>query len=175
MLGGARPSHMLGTPCSRRLTGFPHGYGTRPRRNDFIMSANTNTNLASEFYVASQLFRCGYTVTLTLGNTKEIDLIVTDGTKVLTIDVKGLKNMTNWPLTLIAEPRQNHFFVLVAWKNKFEKIGDIDSVPDVYIIPATKIREVLTPWAGRPNVTCVAYRNIKNSEYKNAWKSLFKN
>jgi len=114
-------------------------------------------------------------VTLTLGNTKEIDLIVTDGTKVLTIDVKGLKNMTNWPLTLIAEPRQNHFFVLVAWKNKFEKIGDIDSVPDVYIIPATKIREVLTPWAGRPNVTCVAYRNIKNSEYKNAWKSLFKN
>lgn len=35
-----------------------------------------NTNLAAEFYVASQIFRLGHTVTITYGNTKEIDLIV---------------------------------------------------------------------------------------------------
>ena len=51
-----------------------------------------NTNLAAEFFVASQLFRLGYTVTITLGNTKEIDLLVAhpDG-RTVTIDVKGLK------------------------------------------------------------------------------------
>jgi len=55
-----------------------------------------NTNLASEFYVASQLFRQGYVVTVTLGHTKEIDLIVAhpDG-RTITIDMKGLKNTTN--------------------------------------------------------------------------------
>lgn len=58
-----------------------------------------NTNLASEFYVASQLYRLGYVVTITLGHTKEIDLIIAhpDG-RTVTIDVKGLKNTTNWPL-----------------------------------------------------------------------------
>ena len=47
-----------------------------------------NTNLAAEFYVASQLFRLGYIVTITLGHTKEIDLIVAhpdDGTHEKTV------------------------------------------------------------------------------------------
>ena len=33
------------------------------------------SNLAAEFYVASLLYRMGYTATLTLGNTKEIILV----------------------------------------------------------------------------------------------------
>ena len=41
-----------------------------------VRNGTINTNLASEFYVASLLFRLGYAVTITLGHTKEIDLIV---------------------------------------------------------------------------------------------------
>jgi len=37
-----------------------------------------NTNLATEYCIASLLFRLGYNVTITLGHTKEIDLIVTN-------------------------------------------------------------------------------------------------
>jgi len=130
-----------------------------------------NTNLASEFLVASQLFRLGFNVTITLGHTKEIDLIVAhpDG-RTITIDVKGLKNKTNWPLKpkLIS---RNHFFVLVSYLNKF---GDINCQPDVFIVPSTRIRSVLGPWSGRPDVSAVAYRHVRNTRFRNAWQLLFK-
>jgi hypothetical protein len=130
-----------------------------------------NTNLASEFYVASQLFRLGYVVTITLGHTKEIDLIVAhpDG-RTITIDVKGLKNTTNWPLKPILKSK-NHFYVLVSYRNKF---GNLQSPPDVFIIPSLEVENMLTPWTGRPDVKCVGYRKIKNSKYKDGWHLLFK-
>lgn len=129
-----------------------------------------NTNLASEFFVASQLFRLGYNVTITLGHTKEIDLIVThpDGRNI-TIDVKGLKNRTNWPL----KPKlidKNHYFALVGYNNNY---NDLSCKPDVFIIPSTKVKSIMTEWSGKPDVTCVAYRNVKNGKYREAWDLLF--
>ena len=102
---------------------------------------NTSTNLAAEFFVASQLHRLGYIVTLTLGNTKEVDLLVAhpDG-RTITIDTKGLKNKTNLPITpkLI---RSTHFFALVSYLNRFE---DTEFQPEVFIVPSTEISKVLT-------------------------------
>lgn len=131
-----------------------------------------NTNLASEFYVASQLFRLGYVVTVTLGHTKEIDLIVAhpDG-RTITIDVKGLKTTTNWPLHPKLKTKE-HFYVLLSYLNKF---GDLNTHPDVFVIPslALEVEKLLHRWSGKPNVTCVEYRELKNSKYKNAWNLLF--
>lgn len=129
------------------------------------------TNLASEFYVASQLFRLGYVVTVTLGHTKEIDLIVAhpDG-RTITIDVKGLKNTTNWPLKPKLKSK-NHFYVLVSYRNKF---GDLTVPPDVFVVPSLEVEKILHPWSGKPDVTCVGYKDIKESKYKNAWGLLFK-
>lgn len=130
-----------------------------------------NTNLASEFYVASQLFRLGYVVTVTLGHTKEIDLIVAhpDG-RTITIDVKGLKTTTNWPLHPKLETKE-HFYVLLSYRDKF---GDLNTQPDVFVIPSPEVVKLLHRWSGKPNVTCVEYRDVKNSRYRNAWNLLFK-
>jgi hypothetical protein len=130
-----------------------------------------NTNLAAEFYIASQLFRLGYTVTITLGHTKEIDLFVGDQRgRVIPIDVKGLKNTTNWPVKpkLISK---THYFILVCYKNKF---NEPSSAPEVFIIPSRKINPLLGKWSGNPNVTAIGYSKIRNSKYKNAWKLLSK-
>ena len=130
-----------------------------------------NTNLAAEFYVASQIFRLGHTVTITYGNTKEIDLIVhNENGQMITIDVKGLKNTTNWPIKSKPE-KKNHFYILVTYKNK---LNDLDKSPEVYIIPAIKIKKYLSSWTGNKNVTCVGYSKIKGSEYKDAWDKIFK-
>lgn len=129
-----------------------------------------NTNLAAEFHVASQLFRLGYTTTVTLGHTKEIDLIVAhpDG-RTVTIDVKGLKNKTNWPLApkLISK---NHFYVLVTYLNKFENVS---SDPEVFVIPSTRVKSLLSRWSGRPDITAVAYSRVRGSKHKDAWSVLF--
>jgi hypothetical protein len=129
-----------------------------------------NTNLAAEFYVASQLYRLGYIVTITLGHTKEIDLIVAhpDG-RTCTIDVKGLKNTTNWPLNPKLK-KKNHFYVLVTYKSRFNQVS---ALPEVFIVPSLSVGRLLTKWTGA-DVTCVGYPKIKNSKYKDAWRLLFK-
>ena len=131
----------------------------------------TNTNLASEFFVASQLFRLGHNVTITLGKTKEIDLVVMNKQgKVVTIDVKGLKNKTNWPVNpkLISK---NHYYVFVSYLNKF---SSLDKEPEIFIVPSNRIKQLLGRWTGNPNVNALGYRKIKNTKYKNAWGLLFK-
>jgi len=130
-----------------------------------------NTNLAAEFFVASQLFRLGYAVTITLGHTKEIDLFVAhpDDRKNVTIDVKGLKNTTNWPLNPKRKAK-DHFYILLSYRNKF---GDLTSQPDVFVVPSLEIERVLSPWSGKPEVTGVGYHRIRSSKYKDAWHLLF--
>ena len=116
------------------------------------------------------VFWLGYTTTVTLGHTKEIDLIVAhpDGWTV-TIDVKGLKNKTNWPLApkLISK---NHFYVLVTYLNKFENVS---SDPEVFVIPSTRVKSLLSRWSGRPDITAVAYSRVRGSKHKDAWSVLF--
>jgi hypothetical protein len=131
---------------------------------------NQNTNLASEFFIASQLYRLGYTPTITLGHTKEIDLIVAhpDG-RTVTIDVKGLKNKTNWPLKpKLISP--HHFYVLVCYLEKYQNIA---VPPEVFVIPSTRIESLLGKWTGLPQVTAVGYNRVRNGEFKDAWHLLF--
>ena len=133
--------------------------------------ARISANLASEFYVASLLNRLEHTVTLTLGNTKEIDLLVSNSEgKKVSIDVKGLKNTTNWVVNPKLK-RKDHFYVLVCYKNKFHQV---DLSPEVFVIPSLEIDKLLTEWVGQPGVTGIKYSNVKNSKYKDAWHFLFK-
>lgn len=127
-----------------------------------------STNLASEFYIAALLFRLGYTVTITLGHTKEIDLIVAneDGKKI-SIDVKGLIGKTNWPIKPKLK-KEDHFYVLVTYMDKFR---DLKVIPEVFIIPSQEINILITNWKNRSGVT---YKMLRNSKYKNAWDLLFK-
>ena len=58
-------------------TGSQHGY---------------NTNLASEFYVLSMLYRLGLDANLTLGNKKSVDIAVVLGPgHAITVDVKAVR------------------------------------------------------------------------------------
>ena len=125
---------------------------------------------ASEFYVASQLSRLGYIVTLTSGQTKKIDLIVThpDGRKI-TIDVKGLKNKTNWPIQL-KYIREDHFFILVSYLSKFEYLS---LSPEIFVIPSMQMKSLLGNWSGKPMVEAIGYSTVRNSKFKDAWNLLF--
>jgi hypothetical protein len=128
------------------------------------------TNLASEFFVASQLIRLGCTVTITLGHTKEIDLLVErpDG-ETFTVDVKGLRNKTEWPLQPKRQ-RQDHFYVLVSYLNKF---GDVDVQPEVYIVPSLGVESLLSIWGGEASMRGMSYKRMKEeTAYQDAWHLL---
>ena len=80
-----------------------------------------NTNLASEYYVLSMLYRKGVHAFLTLGNKKSVDIIVDRDGKTLTIDVKGLKGTTNFPIDNWTRINKNHYLIFVSFLNKMEK------------------------------------------------------
>lgn len=93
-----------------------------------------NTNLASEFYVMSVLYRLGLEPHLTLGNKKSVDIAVLRSPgKALTIDVKGVAGKNDWLVgRQPARPRPHHYVVLVCYEGRFESHQD---APRCWVIP----------------------------------------
>lgn len=75
------------------------------------------TNLASEFYVLSALYRLGLDANLTLGNKKGIDIVVPCSPgKAITIEVKAVAGKNDWLVgKLRLLPREHHHVVLVSY------------------------------------------------------------
>jgi hypothetical protein len=72
------------------------------------------TQWATQFLVAAELIRRGYTVSFTQGNnTPFADLMVgSPCSKLFWVDVKGLSSKNPW-LVKPQEPREQHFYILV--------------------------------------------------------------
>jgi len=132
-----------------------------------------NTNLASEYYVLATLYWLGFDAYITLGNKKSIDIILNlNDEKQITIDVKGLRGKTLFPLDNVDEfaVKPNHFIVFLSF---LDKIDDPLQVPEIYILPQSKIRELMyhNPKKTRKGINLSVLR--KNaSNYKDNWEIL---
>jgi len=93
-----------------------------------------NTNLASEFFILSALYRLGLSANLTLGNKKGVDIVVACGPgQAFTIEVKGVAGKNDWLVGKLGiDPRQHHFVVLVCYEAVFD---NPDHMPSVWIFP----------------------------------------
>lgn len=92
----------------------------------------SDTNMASEFYVLSTLHRMGKNALLTLGNKKSVDILVEVGGRVITIDVKGIKDITSFPIDNLDLELENHFVVFVSY------LGHITNpaiLPEIHVVP----------------------------------------
>jgi hypothetical protein len=130
-----------------------------------------DTNLAAEFYVLSVLHRLGISATLTLGNKKSVDIVVTrDAGDALTIDVKGLAGTSNWPVDNLGGGRNKHFIAFVTFLGK---IGDPSVLPEVYIVPSEQVSGMVyrNP-AGNRRVIQLGRARKKWARYKDAWHLL---
>ena len=59
-----------------------------------------SSHLAGEYFVAAELYRRGYSVAITLGNAKAIDLFAEKGSQTVNIQVKAIRNgkSVGWPI-----------------------------------------------------------------------------
>jgi hypothetical protein len=89
-----------------------------------------NTNLASEFFVLSALYRLGLSANLTLGNKKGVDIVVASAPgKAFTIEVKGVAGKHDWLVgSLGSAPRAHHFVVLVCYEGLFSNPDEPASI-----------------------------------------------
>jgi hypothetical protein len=63
-------------------------------------AGGTNSHLAGEYFVAAELYRRGYTVAMTLGNAKSIDLFAERDGRTVNVQVKAIAKRQNvgWPI-----------------------------------------------------------------------------
>ena len=104
------------------------------------MAEKDITCAASKLFVMSALLRIGADATLTLGDKKRFDITVNKDGKALTIDVKALRNGTNFLLNSNSENAgDSHYFIFVDYKNEFE---NWQCFPELYVVSAKKLLSV---------------------------------
>lgn len=129
-----------------------------------------DTNLAAEFYTLSMLHRLGFNATLTLGNKKAVDIVVVPRKRQpVTIDVKGLAGTTGWPVDNLPAGRRQHLVVFVCFLNR---IGDPQTVPEVYVVPSSRVRGLTYNAPGGRKVVQLSKLRAKGQKYRDAWRLL---
>ena len=128
------------------------------------------TGIACEYYVAGELSRMGYNVSLTFGNTKSIDLLVEKDDVTLAIQVKGIQRTKsicwNFDKTKV---KANILYVLVNLH-----ADAIEEKPEFYILTSKEMIENFrnTPTQGETR-TYLDYKRIKDDlEFKNNWEKI---
>lgn len=97
------------------------------------------TGVAGEYFVAAELSRRGYIASISLRNTRGIDIIATNqnGSRSITIQCKtGQGHRRKWVLNDKAEEFESpkHFYVFVA-------LGEQDERPRFHIVPSKVVAE----------------------------------
>ena len=132
-----------------------------------------NSNLASEFYVLSMLYRLGIDASLTLGNKKAVDIIIAkdDGT-LITIDVKGVAGKYDWPADNIHDfVKANQFYIFLSFEGR---ISDPQKIPAVWVMPAKEISRFIKKYSNRVDISRSKV-NLNGQSFLNAWSLLINN
>jgi len=108
------------------------------------------TGIAGEYFVAAELSRRGYVASLTLRNTRGIDILASnaEATKSVGIQVKTNQGSKHWLLSEKAErdTAENLFYVFVNLNGR--------EMPDYHIVPRAVVAEYVRKqhalWLGTP-------------------------
>lgn len=114
---------------------------------------SVSVGVTGEYYVAAELSHRGYISSITLRNTRGIDIIVSnkEGTKSATIQVKSTYNnqKNSWILTQKSEDffSNHHFYVFV-------NLDEPKTRPRFFIVPSKIVAEYITNdhknWLNKP-------------------------
>jgi hypothetical protein len=132
-----------------------------------------NTNLASEFYVLSMLYRLGLDANLTLGNKKSVDISVVLGPgHAVTIDVKAVAGKMDWLMGGIAEsPKPNHYVVLVSYDSRFSHTRQ---VPRCWVLRHSEVLRLVKTAGGTGRMRYLSRKEVLTTlgEREGAWQLL---
>jgi hypothetical protein len=111
-----------------------------------------NTHLAGEYFVAAELYRRGFSVGLTIGNAKAIDLFANKENKTISIQVKAIRNRKSvgWP---IMKDRVVSDIIYI-----FVNLND-QSVPDYYICTSKEAKERVKQYVTRGIIDLTSLRS----------------
>ncbi|WP_218330645.1 hypothetical protein [Hydrotalea lipotrueae] len=121
-----------------------------------------NTHLAGEYFVAAELYRRGFSVGMTIGNAKAIDLFANKDNKTLSVQVKAIKNKKSvgWPM-MKDKVLDDVLYVFV-------NLNDQDN-PDYYIATGQEARDKVKQYTTRGIIDLTT---LKSDSFYNRWDKL---
>jgi hypothetical protein len=121
-----------------------------------------NSHLAGEYFVAAELYRRGFSVGMTIGNAKAIDLFASKGNKTVSIQVKAIRNRksSGWPM-MKDKVIKDILYIFVNLNDQ--------EIPEYYIATATEARLKVKQYSTRGIIYATAF---KSEQFKDRWDKL---
>lgn len=121
-----------------------------------------NTHLAGEYFVAAELYRRGFSVGMTIGNAKAIDLFANKDNKTLSIQVKAIRNKKSvgWPMI---KDRVSNDILYV-----FVNLND-QAIPEYYIATGEEAYKKVKQYTTRG---IIDLSSLKNEGFIDRWDKL---
>lgn len=125
-----------------------------------------NTGLSGEYFVAAELYRRGWSVGMTIGNAKAVDVFAKKDNKIISIQVKAIFKLKNvgWPI-MQEKIKEDCFYIFVNLN------GDKMSPPDYYICTSAEAKDKIRQYETRG---IVSLSSLNSEEYKENWMKLEK-
>lgn len=122
-----------------------------------------STHLAGEYFVAAELYRRGYSVAMTLGNAKAIDLFAEHDSRTVNVQVKAIrdKKSVGWPL-MREKVMDGVVYVFVC-------LNAPGMPPNYYICTADETRAKVKQYATRGIVDLTS---LKSEDFLERWDKL---
>lgn len=121
-----------------------------------------NTHLAGEYFVAAELYRRGFSVGMTIGNAKAIDILAYKNGLAIAIQVKAIRNKKSvgWPI--MRDKVENGIIYI------FVNLNDQDH-PDYFICTSDEAREKVKQYETRGIIDLVT---LRKDDFKDKWDKL---
>jgi predicted AAA+ superfamily ATPase len=125
---------------------------------------SSSTGLAGEYFVAAELLRRGFSVGITMGNAKAIDILAEKDGNQFIIQVKAIfkKKNVGWPI-MKDRVNQNIFYVFVNLN------GDAMAQPDYYIATGVEAFNKVKQYKTRG---IIDLSSLNNDDFKNRWDKI---
>jgi hypothetical protein len=123
-----------------------------------------STHLAGEYFVAAELYRRGFSVGMTIGNAKAIDILAIKENKSVSVQVKAIRNKKSvgWPM-MKDKVVEGVLYVFVNLNDQ--------ATPDFYIASSKETKQKVKQYATRG---IIDLSTLKSEQFLNRWDKLEK-
>ena len=121
-----------------------------------------NTHLAGEYFVAAELYRREFSIGMTIGNAKAIDLFANKNNKTISIQVKAIRNKKSvgWPMM------KDKIVPGVIYV--FVNLNDLLS-PDYYICTSKEVEKKIKQYKTRG---IVDLSSLRSNMHQDRWDKI---
>src|SRR5574341_618136 len=135
----------------------------RTGKTELVDTDRNCTHLAGEYFVAAELYKRGYSVAITIGNAKAIDLYAEKHKRAVNIQVKAIKNRrsTGWPM-MKGKVVDNVIYVFVC-------LNDSVHPPAYFVCTSREARSKVKQY---PTRGIISLSKLRSERYIDRWDKI---